>query len=96
MVGGQFAPMFFLGSSFGALYYHLLYHIQSYLSNAIILSSSLSPALFLIVGGATMVACQFRAPLMATLFALEITNSLEPAPLLYLAVSAGLAISGRK
>lgn len=73
LVGGQFAPMLFLGGELGAVFYHLL-AILGFSSSSALRAGG--PALFVLSGAAAMLGLQFKAIIMASMFIAESTGQM--------------------
>lgn len=86
LVGGTFAPSLFLGGVLGAIYHNCLCQAFHLISDVEIVSGT--PA-YTMVGGASVLAALFRAPLTATLLLFECTRNYDV--ILPLMASAGVA-----
>lgn len=73
LVGGQFAPMVFLGGGVGAVFYHLLVAMSAIVAVGPISSSS---GLIVLCGAAAMLGLQFKAIIMASIFIAEATGQM--------------------
>lgn len=112
LIGGQFAPLFFLGAGLGALFHRLSSLLMLLLTTSNVgdtaslsASSQLAQSVFAsltslqtlpiyVLGAATaMLACNFQAPIMATVFAMEITQSWNLSPVLFLVASIAVLSS---
>lgn len=122
LVGGQYAPMFFLGAGVGALFHRVSFLLMRLMwspgsatlgDNMIVVKSTLYKSLsswllssvfnslttshtlpiYVLSAATAMLACQFQAPLMATVFAMEITQSWNLSPVLFLVSSLAVLFS---
>lgn len=112
LIGGQFAPLFFLGAGLGALFHRLSSLLLLLLTSSSVdeaaRRSVLAPVVqsvfasltslqtlpIYVLGAATaMLACNFQAPIMATVFAMEITQSWNLSPVLFLVASVAVMSS---
>lgn len=100
--------MFFLGAGLGALYHRILSLLTSsyikYLlliplhalpatSAASIMSSTATLPVYVLAGATALLACQFQAAIMASVFALELVQCWNLAPVLFFVSSIAVLFS---